>query len=80
LFTRFILNGKAYEKTREDVEKDMAGVQPEVPRRYYVVINGKKYPPKQVLAKVLDLGRIEYTTMAAGSILQRLGFKLQRTE
>jgi hypothetical protein len=77
---RFILNGKAYEKTGEDFERAMADVQPEVPRRYYVVINGKKYPPKQVLAKVLDLGRIEFTTMAAGNILKRLGFKLQRTE
>jgi len=77
---RFILNGKAYEKNREDVEREMAGIQPEVTRQYYVVINGKKYPPKQVLAKVLDLGRIEFTTMAAGNILQRLGFKLQRIE
>ncbi len=77
---RFILNGKAYELTREDVEHKMTGVEPEVPRQYFVVVNGKKYPPKQVMAEVLRLGRIEFTTMAAGNILQRLGFKLQRFE
>lgn len=77
---RFILNGKAYELTREDVEREMSAVQPEAPRKYCVVINGKKYPPKQVMAKALSLGRIEFTTMAAGNILRRLGFKLQRME
>jgi hypothetical protein len=75
---RFILNGKAYELTREDIEHDMAGVPPEITRQYFVVIGGKKYPPKQVLAKVLNLGRVEFTTMAASNILQRLGFRLQR--
>jgi hypothetical protein len=75
---RFILNGKAYELAKEDVEHKMAENQPEPIRQYYVVVNNKKYPPKQVLATVLGLGRVEFTTMAAGNILRRLGFKLQR--
>lgn len=75
---RFILNGKAYERTREDIENSMASEQPEPVRQYFVIVNGKRFPPKQVLAKALDLGRVEFTTMAASNILQRIGFKLQR--
>lgn len=75
---RFILNGRAYEKTREDIERAMSAIQPEIIRQYYMVVNGKKYPPKQVLAITLGLGRVEFTTMAASNILQRLGFKMQR--
>jgi hypothetical protein len=75
---RFILNGKAYDRTKEDVENAMAGEQPDPVRQYFVMVNGKRFPPKQVLAKALDLGRVEFTTMSASNILQRLGFKLQR--
>jgi hypothetical protein len=75
---RFTISRKAYELTREGVEKAMASVQPETARLYFFVINGKKYPPKQVLSVTLGLSKVEFTTAIATSILQRLGFKLQR--
>ncbi len=77
---RFILKGKAYELTREEVESIMAGIQPETLRQYFIIINGKKFPPKQVIAEALNLGKVQFTTMAATNILERLGFKLQRFE
>jgi hypothetical protein len=49
---------------------------PEEIHKYYVVVNNKKYPPKQILAEVLGLSRVEFTTMDASNILQRLNFKL----
>lgn len=73
---KFILRGNQYYLTKQDVEKAMEGVPPELIRRYYVVVNNEKYPPKQVLAKSLGLGRVEFTTMDASSILRRLDFKL----
>jgi len=72
----FVLRGNDYILTKQDVEKVMNGVPPEPIRQYYIVVNGDKYPPKQVLAKSLGLGRVEFTTMDASSILRRLGFKL----
>lgn len=75
---RFILKRKAYEKSKEEVERIMSGVQPEVIWKYYVEINGVKYPPKQILSIVLKLGRVEFTTMDAANILRRLGFKIER--
>ena len=73
---RFILKGKAYDLTKEEVEEKMQEVLPEVIRQYYVIVNGKKYPPKQVISKVLGLGRVEFTTMDAVNILHRLGFEI----
>jgi len=76
--TRFILRKNPYEFTKEDVERAMIGVDPEVIRQYYVEINGKKFPPKQVISHILNLGKVEFTTMDAASILRRLGFKLKK--
>jgi len=72
---RFILKGKAYELTREDVERKMKRINPEPIRKHYVVINRTKYPPKQVLEICIGLPRIHFTTMNAASILSRLGFE-----
>jgi len=72
----FTLRGNIYNLTRQDVEKAMNGVPPEQIIKYYVEVNSEKYPPKQVLAKSLGLGRVEFTTMDASNILRRLDFKL----
>jgi hypothetical protein len=74
---RFILKGNAYELTREEVERMMVGIQPETTRQYFIIINGKKFPPKQIIAKALNLRKAQFTTMNATNILERLGFKLQ---
>ena len=75
----FTLRGNICNLTRQDVEKTMNGVSPEQIKKYYVEVNGEKYPPKQVLAKCLGLGRVEFTTMDASNILRRLGFKLYQS-
>lgn len=75
---RFILKGKAYNLTREEVEIKMRGIEPEPARKYIIIMNGKEYPPKQILAETLGLGRVEFTTMDATNILRRLGFRLER--
>ena len=78
--TRFILRKNAYEYAKEDFERALIGVEPESIRQYYVEINGKKFPPKQVIAFVLGLGKVEFTTMDAANILRRLGFKLRHLD
>jgi hypothetical protein len=74
---RFILKNKVYEISKDDVIEKMRGVQPEVFRKYYIQINNMQYPPKQIIARVLELGRVEFTTMDAINILKRLGFELE---
>jgi len=77
---RFILRKSAYEYTKEDFERELIGLEPEIIRLYYVEINGKKFPPKQIIAHVLRLGKVEFTTMDAANILRRLGFRLRHLE
>ena len=74
----FTLRRNDYSLERPDVERAMKDVLPDPIRQYFIVVNGEKYPPKQVLAESLRLGRVEFTTMDASSILKRLGFKLNR--
>jgi len=78
--TRFILRKTPYEYTKEDFERELIGLEPESIRQYYVEINGKKFPPKQVIAHILRLGKVEFTTMDAANILRRLGFRLHHLD
>lgn len=75
---RFILRGKAYELTRQGVEEKVIHVKPGPIQKYYVVINGKQYPPKQVISECIDIALVEFTTMDAANILRRLDFKLKQ--
>jgi 5-methylcytosine-specific restriction protein B len=75
---RFILKKTAYELTKEQIEREMIGIEPEIIRQYYVEINGKKFPPKQVISEVLKLGKVEFTTADAANIVRRVGFKIRR--
>jgi 5-methylcytosine-specific restriction enzyme B len=76
--TRFILRNSAYEYSKEDIERELIGLEPEIIRQYYVEINGKKFPLKQVIGHVLRLGKVEFTTMDAANILRRIGFKIKQ--
>ncbi|HMD25560.1 MAG TPA: hypothetical protein VKH61_15795, partial [Streptosporangiaceae bacterium] len=45
---------------------------------HFVVINGRRWPPKQVLALVTGLDRADFTTHQARRALTRLGFPAAR--
>lgn len=47
---------------------------PEPIRDHFVVIGGRRFPPKQVLGAVTGLDRADFTTHQARSLLRRLGF------
>jgi 5-methylcytosine-specific restriction enzyme B len=74
---RFVLRGKTYELSKEEVEYTMKGKEPWSIRTYSVEVNGLKYPPKQVISIVLKLGPVEFTTMDAVNVLKRIGFKIE---
>jgi hypothetical protein len=70
----FVLRGKTYEVKTLDVVEKLKDVKPEAVKEHYVIINDQKYPIKQVIALVLDVPRISFTSMDAYNILRRLGF------
>jgi hypothetical protein len=60
------------------VERRLRGVLPEPLKDHFVVINQRRYPPKQVLELVTGLDRAEFTTHHARRVLTGLGFPAGR--
>jgi hypothetical protein len=58
----------------------MRGVLPDPVAQHYVVVNGRRYPPKQVIGHVTGLDRADFTSHQARRILMRLGFAAGRSE
>ena len=80
---RFILRGEELELYPRDVEAVARRCGPEPIRKHYVEVDGKRFPPKQLIEQVLqdkayknnEFNRLDFTTIDARSILKRLGFK-----
>jgi hypothetical protein len=72
------VSGRKYELDHGGVEAALQGVLPEPIREHFVVINGRRWPPKQVLALVTGLDRADFTTHQARRALTRLGFPAGR--
>lgn len=70
--------GERLELDVAQVHQAVSGLEPEPLSVHYVVIEGRRYPPKQVLAAVSGLDRADFTTHQARSILRRLGFGVHR--
>jgi hypothetical protein len=60
------------------VERRMRGILPEPVKDHFVVINQRRYPPKQVVGLLTGLDRAEFTTHHARRILAGLGFPAGR--
>lgn len=69
-----VVAGRRFALDREQVERSLAHELPEPVRDHYVVVSGRRYPPKQALAAVTGLDRADFTTHQARRILTRLGF------
>lgn len=71
--TRVRVAGRTFELDRTQVLERLGGVLPEALRDHYVVVDGRRFPPKQVLALVTGLDRADFTTYQARGVLRRLG-------
>jgi hypothetical protein len=72
------VSGRQYDLDSPTVEAALNGVLPEPIHEHFVVINGRRWPPKQVLALVTGLDRADFTTHQARRALTRLGFPAGR--
>jgi hypothetical protein len=75
----FTISGQQFELERNDVERCMRDLLPDPVHEHYVVVRGRRYPPKQVLSCVTGLDRADFTTHQARRILKRLGFVAARS-
>lgn len=72
------VSGHQYSLDSQGVEAALQGALPEPIQEHFVVINGRRWPPKQVLALVTGLDRADFTTHQARRALTRLGFTAGR--
>jgi hypothetical protein len=72
------VSGHRYSLDSRSVEAALQGALPEPIHEHFVVINGRRWPPKQVLALVTGLDRADFTTHHARRVLTRLGFPAGR--
>jgi hypothetical protein len=72
------VSGRTYQLDERTVQEALKTELPEPIREHYVIVNGRRWPPKQVLALVTGLDRADFTTHQARSALTRLGFPASR--
>ncbi len=77
---RVVIAKRPFELRREQVEQRMRGVQPEPIASHYVVIDSRRYPPKQVVSVMTGVDRADFTSHHARRILTGLGFPAGRRQ
>jgi len=76
----FTLRGKTFEKRREDFIRAINAVKPGRVHKYSVLISGRRYPIRQVLAAVTRLPAIAITSQDAYRVLEKFGFTVDTEE
>jgi hypothetical protein len=66
------ISAHEFELDADAVEKFADRVLPDPIQSHYVVVRGRRYPPKQVLEYVTGLDRAAFTTHQARRIVKRL--------
>lgn len=72
------ISGQRFELEAGAIRRALGRALPEPIRDHYVVVDGRRFPPKQVIALVTGLDRADFTTHQARRILRRLGFQAAR--
>jgi hypothetical protein len=70
--------GKPFDLRRSEVLKAMLDVEPEPISSHFVVVDSRRFPPKQVISQITGLDRADFTTHQARRTLLRLGFTAGR--
>lgn len=75
----FILSGARYEVTSAQFAERLKKIDPEAIRKYWVEIDGKRFPVKQAVGVGLGAERATFSSSQAISILRKLGYTTQET-
>jgi hypothetical protein len=74
----FTIAGRDFQLEGDSVEHCMGDLLPDPLHEHYVVVGGRRFPPKQVISCVTGLDRADFTTHQARRVLRRLGFLAAR--
>ena len=75
---RVTIAGQAFVLRSSDVAPVLRQVDPEPITSHFVVVGGRRFPPKQVISELTGLDRADFTTHQARRTLLRLGFPMGR--
>jgi hypothetical protein len=70
--------GRPFRLRQSDVRRAMRAIDPEPIASHFVVVDMRRFPPKQVISEVTGLDRADFTTHQARRTLLRLGFPAGR--
>ena len=73
-----VVAGRRFDLTSRAVMAVLGDVDPEPIVTHYVVVGGKRFPPKQVIGELTGLDRADFTSHQARRTLMRLGFSVGR--
>jgi hypothetical protein len=77
---QFTVAGRRFEIDAEEVVRHCSRVLPDPVQEHYVIVAGRRFPPKQVLACMTGLDRADFTTHQARRVITRLGFVAARAQ
>ncbi len=72
------ISRRRFELRAEAIARAVEAVLPEPVHEHFVVIGGRRYPPKQVISLVTGLDRADFTSHQARRVLMGLGFPAAR--
>ncbi len=72
----FTIAGRSYTVSAKEVTDGLHGVQPQRVARYYLRVNGRRYPLKQAFSVVTGAPPVAFTSQTAYRVLTGLGFNI----
>jgi hypothetical protein len=76
--TTTTIAGRQYEVTPADVARVASQLEPEPVDVFFTIVNGRRFPPKQLVEALTGLDRADFNSHQARSLLVRLGFPVER--
>lgn len=70
--------GREFRVSAEDVRRVARHLDPEPIDVLFTVIDGRRFPPKQILEALTGLDRADFNSHQARAVLVRLGFPVER--
>ena len=71
------LNGTDYQIDSEKIVRLASRLEPKGIDKYWAKIQGRRFPPKQIVSELLGVPLVDFTTMDASRILGAVGFQVQ---
>lgn len=74
------VNGVDYDIDSEKILRLAARLEPKGIDKYWVKLQGRRFPPKQIVSELLDIPLVDFTSMDAGRVLGAVGIDVHSAD